>query len=254
MAACGANAHCGSGDCVCEEAFKVAASSALTVTDGGDCADCAEYRYKDGADCLPQKELRDPCAAGTECLTGFCVVASGAASGYCCASDGCYGHGSCATGQCACDSGYKGSQCGECAEGFYEQGEACFAEKTKGASCGADGHCQDGLSCVDLTCCAQPSCGGTERGSCSTGECRCATGYAAAACGSCDYDGGYGLTASGACAARRAGGATCRMASECTNGNCEFASALETEGVCCAASSCSGHGSCASGVCECESG
>jgi len=93
----------------------------------------------------------------------------------------CGTHGSCntKTGACECEMGFSGTDCNECAAGFYPQGNACVADQ-----CKINSDCEDGVACNGHETCeggfcraaAPVMCG---NGSCMEpyGECACEAGY-----------------------------------------------------------------------------
>ena len=141
-----------------------------------------------------------------------------------CTDTTCSGHGSCSVSDgnltCACDSGYTGNTCGECATGYHRDGENCVADEqcaNDGSTCSGHGSCsvsngsatctcdpgytgsfcdqcatgyhRDGADCVADEQCADDGSTCHEAGSCTIQEgriqCSCATGYAGDRCQDC---------------------------------------------------------------------
>jgi hypothetical protein len=83
----------------------------------------------------------DGCAPGTHDEDGAYVADTT------CLDSSCNGHGSCSATAtetvCACDEGYLGDNCTECAAGFEEAGGLCEPVVCGGLHCGAFGACSE---------------------------------------------------------------------------------------------------------------
>ena len=108
----------------------------------------------------------DHCEA---CNTGYHAVGDDCVEDEVCQPDSCSGHGTCSTPsgviECACDAGYAGDICNECAPGYHLEGQNCVEDEV----------------------CQPDSCSG--HGTCSTPsgviECACDAGYAGDICNEC---------------------------------------------------------------------
>ena len=136
---CGANGTCvdssGASECLCEAGYE-----------GPMCEICAPgYQDNDGDGVCTE----DCTSAGLDCgVNGVCDDASGSVA-------------------CACNDGYEGAACDECAAGYQDNdGDGICSEDcvASGLDCGTNGVCDD---------------------SAGTAACACDTGYAGALCDSC---------------------------------------------------------------------
>ena len=241
---------CAAGTCVptTQEACGLAVCDADTgcrrsCTGDGDCI--AHSFCATGGICMPQRANGAACAAGHDCLSGYCV------DGVCC-DNAC-------TGLCvSCRGSETGRQTdGACAD--VVDGTDPENECTPGATaCGLDGFCGQGrcrlapatttcaaARCVNATgntsatftpaakCDAQGACTPATSRACagsvtclSSEECRPSTCSADADC-----LGGF-YCAAGTCTARKTVGGTCSASNQCTSGFCGDTS--HGDAVCCA--------------------
>ncbi|MBI2389435.1 MAG: hypothetical protein HYV09_07545 [Deltaproteobacteria bacterium] len=190
-----------------------------------------------GQECAPRLSAGAICSVGNECKLGlYCV------DGVCCdkpCSGGCEACSAAKKGQgtdgvcgpikadidpknaCAVGSGYPGS-CG--ADGMCDGAGGCRAFAKSGVQCAAPGcegaslvsarTCDGGGSCqpaTPTTSCGAYTCSGSACRTGCTSSADCAAGY---------YCGGT------TCQPKKANGAACGIAGECTSGNC-------VDAVCC---------------------
>jgi hypothetical protein len=220
---------------------------------------CAPYRCSDGAcisrcasdaDCVNGQICQDgscgpkpngqPCAAGSECISNFCV------DGVCCA-EACGG---------ACRSCALASSMGKCTpmpDGSVDPRHVCVDEGAP--SCGTDGKCDGAAGCRKYevgTICRPETCQSnvyTPPGACSaTGACVApdATACAPFACNgarcfvACTTDANCvpGKVCQENSCGLKINGAFCADRRECASGNC-------AQGVCCASACASACKSCA---------
>lgn len=228
---CVADESCATNPCVngtCSATGGVVTCDCPTGFGGATCATCAAGFHSDGA--------------------GGCVLDAS------CQVNSCSTHGTCTAGtssvSCACDTGYAGTSCQNCASGFHRDAAgACVADE----SCTANDPCVNG-TCGDaggvVTCSCDPgyagavcntcapgfhddgsgtcmldqqcmptSCGSAQAGTCAANggvvSCTCNTGYTGTYCASCAT--GYHLDASGSCVADQ----TCAANDPCVHGTCD---------------------------------
>lgn len=257
----------------CPGAYACRADGLCASGPCGDDRDCKASAYCAGASgCLPLKaqgascaRTRE-CAAGLDCVDGFCCNSTCAGSCRACNLGG--AAGSCSFiqagqdpfGECpgglACDgTGACHASCigaAQCESGFLCQLGACIPGKALGVGCADAGECASTF-CIDGVCCDRP-CSGACRscivagrsGACSASpagtdpEGDCAGGLACTgllpdggsgcrtACAiASDCEMGFGC-ADGGCIALRATGAVCDGGVQCQSGFC-------ADGVCCSA-------------------
>lgn len=191
-----------------------------------------------------------PCSlsAPGSCLSSLCP------GGYCCSAS-CTGSGkTCtSTGACTCASGF--SSCGtltssnNCCHDTTQYCSVtaapgtCSPKKPPGEACSSSVQCESNL-CLGGYCCSG-ACSGTGKVCNTTGACVCDSSYQTCGTDCCDPAAQY--CAGTSCAAKKAGGATCSAAVECSSGVC-------LGGRCCSGA-CSGAGkTCSStGACVCVS-
>jgi hypothetical protein len=157
-----------------------------------------------------------------------------------CPTMDCGSHGACEDWACACDAGWDGAACDQCAGGYY--GSSCSACP----SCGSHGACNDGLG--------------------GNGQCACATGWAGASCNTCasNY---YGSSCAacpscgshGTCNDGLGGDGQCACATGWAGARCTTCASNYYGATCAACPSCGSHGSCndglgGNGACVCSSG
>jgi hypothetical protein len=154
-----------------------------------------------------------------------------------------------ACGIYACNGLSCASSCSSdahCAAGYYCAAPTCVPKLDVGSQCAGSNQCLSGF-CADGVCCATDcsgackSCAAPTVGTCThyaagtDPDADCAQGLACTGAGACftrcaqdnpDCESGY-YCGSNACMAKKAGGAACTAANECTSGFC-------TDGVCCA--------------------
>jgi hypothetical protein len=121
------------------------------------CDECAEgYEGDDCERCENGYVFDDAICVVNGCIDVFCTV-----HGFCADRDGD------GTGQCVCYGGYAGDDCGDCAENFTPQGDACVPDVC------LDFACEHG-ECVDRAGVASCDC---DRGYSGTACDECATGF-----------------------------------------------------------------------------
>lgn len=126
----------------------------------------------------------------TLCATGFANIESGACVALSCTGDSCSGNGACTDSEadgawaatCACNDGYTGDTCTDCAEGYVatENGMCMMDTCTDGSACGGNGSCE--WNAAEGTA-GECTCEGNFTGA-TCGE--CAEGFVGEACGTCD--------------------------------------------------------------------
>jgi len=162
---CSGHGYCDEGSgvalCVCDEGFG-----------GLHCSDCAKGYYAQGDACVPVEECaEDTCSYHGQCSddAGFpaCMCDQGYQGKFCgsceegyqdknqdgqceetCGESGldCGMHGVCSDADgvpaCACDIGWTGDKCTDCADGFHKEGPDCAANTyCKADSCSGHGQC-----------------------------------------------------------------------------------------------------------------
>ncbi len=175
---CQNGSDCASGLCFNNRCVDCIASSDCARAQR--CADnkcVARARCDAGQTCQPGvcvNGLCMDCQRNTDCGAGFSCVDNVCVSGEQCEGRAsCNNHGECSVVagqiQCACDTGYSGARCENCASGFHLENGACVPDTT----CQAD------------------TCNGHGQCSIQNGQpvCACDTGYAGAHCENCA--GGY---------------------------------------------------------------
>lgn len=245
--------------CICEVGYA-----------GVDCADCAAGFHEDDGECLlDQQCLSSTCSGRGACSvvdgTVSCDCSVGHTGTYCedcaegyhptargiceadetCQSDSCL-NGTCSVTSgvvsCACEAGWSGEACNQCAAGFHLEGTECLLDAQCIAStCSGHGSCTvvngqiacacyagyDGDYCedcatgyhtaVDGACaadqlCTTSSC--TGHGACSVNggvaSCACDAGWAGSDCSSCAP--GFHLS-----------GEACVLDTECLPSTCSYA-------------------------------
>jgi hypothetical protein len=220
----------GHGDCSMASAGNPSCRCAEGYT-GGSCAECASGFVRDPADA--SRCIANLCNAATCSLHGACSMASEGET------------------HCACNAGYAGTSCSDCADGYV-------VDPLNTSACVAN-------SCTESTCSSHGLCSMTGTGA----RCTCDPGYAGTACDGCAEGYVADPTAPGGCIldtcteSACSGHGDCLMAgpdttecacdpgyegdvcASCTTG---FVPDPTTAGNCisnsCNASSCSGHGSC----------
>ncbi len=285
---------CSAQDCsghgTCDDSGGTAVCACDVGYTGAACDTCAAgYQDNDGdGSCLP-----DCATSGLDCgIFGTCDDSGGTAfcacdvgyvgvtcdtcdagyqdndgDGSClpdCSAQDCSGHGTCddsgGAAVCACDVGYSGAECDNCAVGYQDNdGDgSCLPDcVTSGLDCGLHGACDD-----------------------SGGEavCACDVGYAGALCDNCDAgyqdNDGDGSCLPDCSAQDCSGHGTCDDSSGATVCACDTGytgAACETcdtgyqdndgDGTClpdCTNQTCSGHGTCDDtfgvAVCTCDAG
>jgi hypothetical protein len=231
-----------------------------------DVSGCGSTLYCGGSACLDKKANGIVCAAGTECLSGFCtdgVCCNATCTGSCeaCNRSGSVGicsphltgtdpEAACGAYDCngsgACLTSCSGGACSAaCKDSGYCSGTLCAAKKSNGASCGSGCECATG-NCVDGVCC-NTACAGVcvacnltgQIGTCSP---RPVGTDPENGCGNyaCDVNGICATTCSG-CPAT-----TCKAANQCVAGACV---AKKAQGVACGAGCECASGFCNDGVC-----
>jgi len=239
--------------------LNAACPSSCTTT-----ADCTSGNYCNGTQCVATKPNGTTCGTAIECQSGFCVdgyCCNSACNGGCNACNlsgtlglcSVMGPGSIGSPTCApyvCDGMFQTcpTSCtsdANCASGNYCNGTQCLAKKANGTTCGGANECASGF-CVDGYCC-NGTCGSScdacnvtgNLGSCtllpsgSSGAPTCSpylcSGSSASCPGTCftSADCATGFYCNGTqCVAKKANGATCAGAVECSSNFC-------VDGYCC---------------------
>jgi hypothetical protein len=223
--ACVIDEICGDDSCsgngTCDTPAGVIACDCATGYTDDTCADCDTGYHDDGGACVIDEVCGDDSCSGNgdcdtpggvidcDCDTGYagdtCADCAGgfhAEAGACvvdqqCQPTTCSGHGTCTTPNglvdCACDTGYDGDFCGDCADGHHADGGACVIDEV----CGAD-------SCSGNGACTTP--GGVI-------DCDCAAGYAGDTCAGCAS--GYHIDADACAIDEVCGDDTCSAFGTC---------------------------------------
>jgi hypothetical protein len=234
--------HCtGAGGCAtatsstCPNNFVCGTNNACKTSCTAD-ADCVAPFTCQGSGATKNCALKpngQACAAGSQCISGYCV------DGVCCGSAGC---GTCQ----ACNLNGMGS-CSAYPSGAAAPSGQCPVTTACGntGTCNGAGACTQSATtvvcgaatCTGVTYTPAPTCTGT--GSCGTaspttcGQYVCGTGACKTTCAA-DTDcssGNYCTGAGGSCVSQKGNGAACAAAHECGSGNC-------VDGVCCSTASC----------------
>jgi len=260
---CDANQACAADSCgahgTCHDSTGTVVCTCAGGYSGTTCNQCASgYHAEAGNTCvLDQQCMSTSCSNhGTCSVTGgmvSCVCASGYRGTFCdactasyhatsagnceqnqaCPGAPCSGHGTCNDSSglavCACESGYSGADCSQCAAGHHSasNGTCALDVQCLPSVCSYHGSCNDSTKVAVCTCnagysgaycdacssgyhrgadgtcvasevCQTGSCGthGTCNDSTGVTVCQCVQGYAGATCGQCSA--GYHL-ANGAC-------------------------------------------------------
>ena len=143
--ACDEGYHESQGECVIDEVCGVGSCSGH-----GSCDDSTKEivcTCDDGY----RGDYCDDCSAGYHDEHGECVKDE------VCLENSCSGHGSCddSSGMvvCACDGGYQGEKCGDCADGYHREGVDCVVnEVCEASSCSGHGTCDDTTGIVVCSC------------------------------------------------------------------------------------------------------
>lgn len=166
------------------------------------------------------------CNEGLFCVDNVCVKNP-------CDLDICNGHGTCSDGVCTCNTGYAGIACDGCAPGYYGYPDCVCLGRGDSCSVG-NSFCCPGLVCDVLTNKCFDACQ-------SASDCRSRTEiqfHNDLECkdGICDF---YHCEHD----------ANCQPGKICRDGNCITWDVCENIDP-----SCSGHGTCSSGTCICDTG
>ncbi|MBI5481377.1 MAG: choice-of-anchor D domain-containing protein, partial [Deltaproteobacteria bacterium] len=222
-----ASAFCKDGKCcntACDQACQSCATGTCTpVVSGDDSPECAGNNSCDAAGAC-KKKTAQPCAAASECVSGFCK------DGFCCNATCDAACQSCATGTCA--SVVSADDNPECAgTNTCDATGAC--KKKNGQACLAASECASG-NCKDGKCCNSACTAACQ--TCATGACTTVVSTDDTP----DCTGRFTCDAAGAC--KRKAGQACTVAGDCASGFCK-------DGVCCNGGCTAPCLSCATGTC-----